>query len=512
MRKKLLLITLIAVLIGVTIPVYGDELEIVEEVEEGVDEPLLTKEDILNKYSNDLEFNVGDKDDIDKTDYVVIQGNINKQTITVMDIINNINTIELNNYFSNIDILIISDEDIILNNEDLVYEGYYLFIISDNFVARYNITFRYDYNNDSIIDDIDIDYVIENIFKEEDTYKIEDVSNIDYVVNNDSFDIPGNTYTDLVNTDINNYDNVYVGEDVDIEYTIDTKDITDNIVLSGKINYDNSYLELESVNINNVIYKGVNIDNNFLYLIENNNMEIITVVFKFKLLKSGITSVSINNIKLANKGSLLNINSNIESNLIIKEYGIGGDEDITNNGDTPENTPVIDNSPIINIPTNTNNNINNTYLTNTYIPTNNVVATTITLSNDTSIKELDIEGYEIDFDSNIYEYEITVPNDINYLNFNVIPSSDRASFYINGNENFATGRNEVIITIQAEDGSTRDYTIVINKEENISEEVNNNEPEEEINIFERVFYIVIPIIIIILIIVDIVYIRRHKER
>lgn len=84
------------------------------------------------------------------------------------------------------------------------------------------------------------------------------------------------------------------------------------------------------------------------------------------------------------------------------------------------------------------------------------------LSNDNTIKELNIKGYEINFESGKFYYELKM-NSEKKLDIVVILNDDKAKYQIIGNENLV---NDSVISIQvvAEDGSEQAYKIKIIKE------------------------------------------------
>ena len=83
------------------------------------------------------------------------------------------------------------------------------------------------------------------------------------------------------------------------------------------------------------------------------------------------------------------------------------------------------------------------------------------------------------------------------LDLDIILSDNKASYEVSGNEKFKTGRNVVTITVTAEDGSTRVYTINVNKED-----VKDVASDEEVSNSSRV----VIIILIILVIIGLIYV------
>jgi len=87
------------------------------------------------------------------------------------------------------------------------------------------------------------------------------------------------------------------------------------------------------------------------------------------------------------------------------------------------------------------------------------------------LKELTIDGQDIGFEKDIVEYNYTVGIDVVDLNINAIPEQETSGVSITGNRNLAIGENEVIITVQAEDNSVKEYKIIVVRKELEREEV-----------------------------------------
>ena len=84
---------------------------------------------------------------------------------------------------------------------------------------------------------------------------------------------------------------------------------------------------------------------------------------------------------------------------------------------------------------------------------------------DNNLKSLNIDGYGLEFNSNIYKYSILVDSNINELKIEAIPNSSKAKVIIKGNENFHYGNNEIVITVLAQNGSKSEYIIICLKNE-----------------------------------------------
>lgn len=79
------------------------------------------------------------------------------------------------------------------------------------------------------------------------------------------------------------------------------------------------------------------------------------------------------------------------------------------------------------------------------------------------LKEIKINGKDIDFEKDIVEYVYNVGKDIDSLEIEAIPELESSKVEIEGNENFQLGENTVTITVKAEDDSEKVYKIIVVK-------------------------------------------------
>lgn len=86
-------------------------------------------------------------------------------------------------------------------------------------------------------------------------------------------------------------------------------------------------------------------------------------------------------------------------------------------------------------------------------------------STNKALKDIVVENYKLtpDFDPETTKYSLEVTKDVEELEITPIVQDDKAKFDIQGNENFKVGNNIVRITVTAEDGTTRIYSITVTK-------------------------------------------------
>ena len=85
-------------------------------------------------------------------------------------------------------------------------------------------------------------------------------------------------------------------------------------------------------------------------------------------------------------------------------------------------------------------------------------------NNDATLKNITVDGYDIKFSSNTYEYTINVKNNVNKLNLNISKNNDKSNYEIIGNDKLVAGENNITIKVTAEDGTVKEYKIKVIKE------------------------------------------------
>lgn len=125
-------------------------------------------------------------------------------------------------------------------------------------------------------------------------------------------------------------------------------------------------------------------------------------------------------------------------------------------------------------------------------------------SSNNYLKTLEAKGYEIKFDRDTLEYELSVKNDVKSLDITAIAEDSRSRVEITGNENFKTGKNTVIISVKAENGDVREYKLIVNRKNTTT---TLTEEEESGSTAEKV----VIIILIVLVVLGLLYLIFKKD-
>lgn len=85
--------------------------------------------------------------------------------------------------------------------------------------------------------------------------------------------------------------------------------------------------------------------------------------------------------------------------------------------------------------------------------------------NNTSLSKIEIQGYNIEFKPDITEYALKINKSDKTLDMIVETESDLSTYEIKNNANLKN-KSKVVVTVTAENGDTKDYTITIKKSSN----------------------------------------------
>ena len=102
-----------------------------------------------------------------------------------------------------------------------------------------------------------------------------------------------------------------------------------------------------------------------------------------------------------------------------------------------------------------------------YIKTSLLTTEEPSKASDKALKTLEVtpEGLDPEFDPETTSYTLNVGADVEKLEIKAAPNDEKATVEITGNESLVAGDNAVKITVTAQDGTTRIYTINVKKGE-----------------------------------------------
>ncbi len=108
------------------------------------------------------------------------------------------------------------------------------------------------------------------------------------------------------------------------------------------------------------------------------------------------------------------------------------------------------------------------------------VKATKRVSSDTSLSSLKVSPGSItpEFAPETYEYTTSIDSDVSALVISAVAKDSKATVKVKGNEELVEGINDVIITVTAQSGDTKDYMISVDKKGNASEDTPSGEEEQ----------------------------------
>lgn len=87
------------------------------------------------------------------------------------------------------------------------------------------------------------------------------------------------------------------------------------------------------------------------------------------------------------------------------------------------------------------------------------------LDSNTNLSKIEIQGYNLEFKTDVTEYKLKISRSDKTLDMIVETESDLSTYEIKNNTNLKN-KSKVVITVTAENGDTKDYTITIKKSSN----------------------------------------------
>lgn len=388
----------------------------------------------------------------------------------------------------------------------------------------YYDTYNFDLNGDEVVDAKDISILGANIGLQQ------------YEISNDE------VVDTLVTIIESNTDELYVSESFEVVLSLDG--FAENYInaIEGFVNYDDTALSLDSVEVLNEDFVGNNLDNRLIYATSStyatNNEGFIKLTFT--ALTAGVHTVSVDDIALISDGIVvttaisneleITVNRALHTDASLKsltssigwfnktfdseilEYTLYVDSSVsrvTLSGEVNDEYATTDDfKEYVLTGDNTMISVNVTAEDGT-VRTYKVNVVKVYKSSNNNLVNIIVEGYDIDFDKDTLEYKITVDSDVDSLNISAYVEHFGAWAKIEGNENFKEGENTVTITVYAEDGSEKVYKLLINKKakEKVDAPVVDDEDDKNSVNTEKL----VIIILIILVVIGLLYLILKKD-
>ena len=256
---------------------------------------------------------------------------------------------------------------------------------------------------------------------------------INYIIlfnfNNIYASTKGNVYLSSNKQEVN------IGQKIEISINIEGFNTS---AYDFELYFDNDKLEfLENANDKDNINL-INNKINYIWFDRSGNDEVTGIIktFKFKAKKEGIVTFSLNGNFYANKAQEVDTSfNNLQVNII----------DVNNNKSILQKQAEEEIGE--------SNNVSNSKLQNL---------------------RFNIEGLVPEFNKDVFDYYLTVNNNINNLEILTVPENKNSKIEITGNENLKEGLNIIKVQITSEDNSSStSYIINVTKTNNI-EDANTN--------------------------------------
>lgn len=380
--------------------------------------------------------------------------------------------------------------------------------------------------------------------EEKGTLNFHDIVHFNNALNNGSNDYIENTDLSLVFGEVPS--EIVVGDTFDLQVLVNSSNALDYINgINAKVTTDGSVLKLTNIKINDKLMSEVK-DNNLVAVGTKIGSDEVLLTLTFTAISKGTGEVSLSGelakdtidsieeftsiTKEINVTRSLSSNNNLSSlKSSVGTFDIAFDKDVTVytltvpydtesvilSGGLEDINSVVDglieyklteDKTVANITVTSESGEKKVYTVYIIKEAKPVVTPVVYYySSNSYLKTLEIEGYEITFDKETLEYKIKVKSDVTSLDIKAIPESNKSRVEITGNEKFKKGNNTVTITVTAEDGSTREYKITVDKEAEKKDAL--TEIEDSSNTAEKI----VIIILIILVVLGLLYLIFKKD-
>lgn len=474
----------------------------------------------------------------------------NLDILKVSDLLNRFNQ-------SNIDVIVKDSEGNVIEDDTELKNGYQV-CLTKGLSISYEVVVLGDATFDNVFDRDDLSSSIDgylnndslpsmDVYEEDEDEEIGTITFGDIVVLNDMLrensivDYEDNADLSLVLSDIPS--NVFVGESFDVNMIINSSLVSDYIDGIDALVSVNDKLELTSVTFNSALtgnYK----DNHFVGVGDTlyNGDTLVTLTFTAISVGSGSGSVigqisKVNDIydfeelgfdiqvirNISSNNDLASLNSNVGtfdrdfdkdtiSYVLTVPYDTksvilsGSAFDVYASVDGLIEYEFVDDEKTVSVVVTAEDGSTKIYTVKIVRDAKPVVnSISYVYSSNNYLKELTIDGYDIDFDKDVNEYTIKVDSDVKFLDIKAVAEDSRARVEITGNENFKTGNNIVTITVTAENGDVNVYELTINKKESKKSAVTLT--DDSSNTAEKVVIIVL----IVLVVLGLLYLIFKKD-
>ena len=409
--------------------------------------------------------------------------------------------------------------------------------------------------NGGLVDETDLKDLITKILNDELTFyerinldlnydeelDVKDVSRLGASIANETYEYEAEDINDELSLVANiKKTNYRVGDTFEVELAL--KGFNNNYLnaIEGYITYDKELLRLDEVKVLDETFVGNTLNNRMMYATTKTYAtdEVTFVKLTFTALKEGTDTVSVNNFGTYQDGELITLCNSADLELTIdralhtdktlksltSSYGYFDKEF---NPDTLEYTLYVD-SYVGKVTL--SGEVNDIYATveglGEYTLTNNVTEININVtaengsvqtykvkvvkvykSSNNNLSNIVIAGHEIEFDKDTLEYTINVDANTNELDISALVEDPKAWAKIEGNENFKERENIVTIKVYAEDGTTKTYTVKVNKAKKDASPLTVEEVKDEKLSTEKIIIIVL----IVLVVIGLLYLIFKKD-
>lgn len=314
--------------------------------------------------------------------------------------------------------------------------------------------------------------------------------------------------------------------------------------LEGLVNYNSDCLRLDNIEILSDLFVGSSKDNRFIFASTDtydvNGDDLVKLTFT--ALKEGTYNISVSDLSLISDGMLVGFDSMGEVEVVVNRIlhsdaslksltTSSGYFDKTFNSEELEYTLYVDSS--VNRLT-LNGEVNDEFAYTEdfkeYVLTgdNTLISVNVTAedgtvrtykvnvikvykSSNNNLRDIVIEGYDIEFNKDVLEYEITVSSDTDSLDISALVEDASAWAKIEGNENFTEGENVVTISVYAQNGDVKTYKLIVNKEKARTVTTPSSDSDDEVNEDGVNTEKVVIIILIILVVIGLLYLIFKKD-